>query len=580
MTHTQSQSPRITQRRGRLLLAVGLAASTALLAGTVDAGAQEAVHASTAATVTNSAVTEYATPTPFAAPGGTALGPDGRIWFTEYLGQNIGAITPGGVISEYHLPAGIEPVNITPIAADGQHGALMFFTALGDQGTIGVDGSAPNSWSTLGGGEIGTATGLDGTTVWTAEASRYDLDTPGRIVKDTGYGPLEYFDISTPDGVEASPTAVAVAPDGTIWFTDIHDTSEGYIGKLTTDGIITEYPIGLGHANVVELFSGLSYAIATGPDGNMWFTLPFSRSIGRITPAGVITLFDTGAIRPFGITTGVDGNLWFTTSPCDFFGVPCSDTQSFYAGSKAAKLGRITPTGDITSYPLPTPTGGGWGISTGADGNLWFTETDASKIGTMSTSPMPPPAPTAASGASSALVSVRANADGPAPTTYVVTASPGGKTCTIAGAAGSCTVRGLANGKSYTFTTIGANTSPRPSAVSAASAPVKVGYFSLRLNSATGTTITTTFNAPGIGWAYQHGYTTQQGRTSATHQISICAMSKKVRKAGKTKLTCTLTKAARTARKRGTLVVSMVTTFVATGKAPVASTTTLTLRHH
>jgi hypothetical protein len=161
---------------------------------------------------------------------------------------------------------------------------------------------------------------------------------------------------------------------------------------------------------------------------------------------------------------------------------------------------------------------------------------------------------------------------------YVVTASPGGKTCTIAGAAGSCTVRGLANGKSYTFTTVGVNTSPRPSAVSAASAPIKVGYFSLRLNSATGTTITTTFNAPGVGWAYQHGYTTQQGRTSAPHQISICAMSKKVRKAGKTKLTCTLTKAARAARKRGTLTVSMVTTFIATGKAPVASTTALTLR--
>jgi hypothetical protein len=51
-----------------------------------------------------------------------------------------------------------------------------------------------------------------------------------------------------------------------------------------------------------------------------------------------------------------------------------------------------------------------------------------------------------------------------------------------------------------------------------------------------------------------------------------------VRKAGKTKLTCTLTKAARAARKRGTLTVSMVTTFIATGKAPVASTTALTLR--
>ena len=568
MTPLRTATITVTPRRGRLLLAVGLAACGALLAGTIDAGAQLAPHASTAATVSNSAITEYATPTPFAGPLGIAPGGDGRVWFAEQFAGKLGAISTTGAITEADLPADSMPFMVTPYAANPYPQAGMFFTAVvGSAGYIGFMGLDGSLFGTTPPAEeelfIGAATEPNGTTIWTAAPRSHQL------VRLDGLGSSGY-EIPT-DGDNAYPVYIAAGPDNTIWFTDWRDN--GFVGKRTADGTITEYPLYPAGG-----FSGFGDAVSItpGPDGNMWFSLPNAKSVARITPDGVITKFQVG-VSAAGITAGNDGNLWFTTLPCSGGLAVCADPAAFYADSPA-QLGRITTSGTVSLYPLPTPTGGGWGITTGADGNLWFTETDASKIGTMSTSPMTPPAPTAASGASSALVSVRANTDGPAPTSYVVTASPGGKTCTVAGAAGSCTVRGLANDKSYTFTTVGANTSPRPSAASAASAPVKVGYLSLRLNSATGTTITTTFNAPGVGWAYQHGYTTQQGRASATRQISICAMSKKVRKAGKTKLTCTLTKAARAARKRGTLPVSMVTTFIATGKAPVASTTALTLR--
>jgi hypothetical protein len=52
-----------------------------------------------------------------------------------------------------------------------------------------------------------------------------------------------------------------------------------------------------------------------------------------------------------------------------------------------------------------------------------------------------------------------------------VTASPGGKTCTVTGASGSCIITGLTAGTAYTFTTV-ANTSAGSSSASTASASV------------------------------------------------------------------------------------------------------------
>jgi len=65
---------------------------------------------------------------------------------------------------------------------------------------------------------------------------------------------------------------------------------------------------------------------------------------------------------PDGITTGPDGNLWFTAS--------------------SGRVGRITPTGTITEYAAGITTEPGQrGITTGPDGNLWFTEASRDRIG-------------------------------------------------------------------------------------------------------------------------------------------------------------------------------------------------------
>jgi virginiamycin B lyase len=70
----------------------------------------------------------------------------------------------------------------------------------------------------------------------------------------------------------------------------------------------------------------------------------------------------TPASGPYGITAGPDGNVWFT--------------EAF-----ASKIGRITPAGAFTEFPLPTAGSDPSGITPGPDRHLWFTELEGNKIG-------------------------------------------------------------------------------------------------------------------------------------------------------------------------------------------------------
>jgi len=110
---------------------------------------------------------------------------------------------------------------------------------------------------------------------------------------------------------------------------------------------------------------GEPQSIVSGPDGNLWFT-GSNDSIGRITPVGSITIFPlpNSASSALGITAGTDGNLWFT----EFFG---------------NRIGRITTAGVITEFAIPSAGSQPTGITAGSDGNVWFVESaaGANKIG-------------------------------------------------------------------------------------------------------------------------------------------------------------------------------------------------------
>src|SRR5438132_7732764 len=95
----------------------------------------------------------------------------------------------------------------------------------------------------------------------------------------------------------ANPTRIAAGPDGALWFTerDAHA-----IGRITTSGAITEFP----------LTTGLSpYDIEAGPDGALWFTA--DSCIGRITSSGAVSAWPVHrAGRLPGIVAAPDGTVW------------------------------------------------------------------------------------------------------------------------------------------------------------------------------------------------------------------------------------------------------------------------------
>lgn len=156
-----------------------------------------------------------------------------------------------------------------------------------------------------------------------------------------GHGMLDEFPIPTKD---SCPWGLTLGPDGALWFTEVFANQ---IGRISTAGEITEFPVPTADSQ--------PWGIVTGPDGNLWFTEFAGGKIGRITPGGAVTEFDGGRAR--GITVGPDGSLWY---------------------AKDNSLGRITLTGETADYPTPSSRGPRmlepYAITSGADGNLWFSD--------------------------------------------------------------------------------------------------------------------------------------------------------------------------------------------------------------
>jgi streptogramin lyase len=277
-------------------------------------------------------------------PTGITVGPDGSLWFTGEGGGygEVGRITTSGVITLYPVPA---PPNaqsdpqLEGITA-GPDGALWFTEVYGDaivrmttdgiftQYPLPEPGGQPTSFPT------GIAVGPDGALWFTYNAGVGRITTSGVIT--------EYPGASTP----ISPSAITAGPDGALWFADGFNT----IGRITTDGTITNYPLPTAGAAPVS--------IAAGPDGALWFTDsgPMISQIGRITTAGAITEYPLpSSTEPYGITAGPDGALWFTEA-------------------EGHAIGRITTSGVITTYALSFPSSTPHGITAGPDGALWFVD--------------------------------------------------------------------------------------------------------------------------------------------------------------------------------------------------------------
>jgi virginiamycin B lyase len=159
------------------------------------------------------------------------------------------------------------------------------------------------------------------------------------------------------------PEHIAAGSDGALWFSERYTT---HIGRVTVRGRFKIYSF--PQAN------HMSTDITAGPDGALWFTFPNSvppldtGKIGRITTTGASTFYRIPWVSDAeSITAGPDGNLWF-------------------ADHVAVAVGRVTPAGQFTKFPIPGPQGTyPRQITSGSDGALWFTDFNGHRIGRITT---------------------------------------------------------------------------------------------------------------------------------------------------------------------------------------------------
>jgi sugar lactone lactonase YvrE len=174
-------------------------------------------------------------------------------------------------------------------------------------------------------------------------------------------------------GSSTSVSGVTVGADGKLWY------GEGNkIARMDTAGNTgagQEFPLPAGENQI----NGL----VLGPDGNIWFSLGVPAAVGRITPAGTITIFPTPTLNslPFGLAVGPDQQIWFAESNGNAIGtIPTTATSG----------------ADIVEYPLAFGNSNPLYVTAGPDGRMWFNEFNRGGLGAITTNAVSsgaPPAP-------------------------------------------------------------------------------------------------------------------------------------------------------------------------------------------
>jgi streptogramin lyase len=295
-------------------------------------------------------ITEFPVPMAGSILNAIATGPDGALWFGDSGSGKIGRITTAGVISEF--PINVFPESITAGPDGNLWTANIAGPCIGRITTAGVstalEGRITFCW--------GIAAGPDGNLWFTEQPGAIPPgDYVGHIGRITTAGHVSEFPIPTH---RTGASVIVAGPDSALWFLE---SPAPKIGRITTAGVITEFNI--------PTPGGIPFCLAAGPDGALWFSE--DGGIGRMTTGGVVTYFPV--FRAFGdIATGSDGALWFTENNA---------------------IGRMTTAGVVTEFFIPTASAFVRRITAGPDGALWFTESGfvngSPKIGRITTTRAP-----------------------------------------------------------------------------------------------------------------------------------------------------------------------------------------------
>ena len=124
-------------------------------------------------------------------------------------------------------------------------------------------------------------------------------------------------------------SGITAGPDGALWFTESYGNK---IGRITTSGAITEYPVPTAGSG--------PYGITAGPDGALWFADEGANRIGEV-------LFLTATLTVSPASGGYKTNLSFTGS-----GFAPNETVQIYVrgvGSAVLASGTADSSGSVSA---------------------------------------------------------------------------------------------------------------------------------------------------------------------------------------------------------------------------------------
>ncbi len=316
-------------------------AGRALAAIVLLAGA--AVAAAGPAGAAAKTITEFKIKSPNNHPGDMVVGSDNNIWFVDQTGNKIGHVTHAGGITGYLIKT--KKSNVVGIA-HGSDGAIWFTEAHGNKiGRLAGGKILEYPTKTAKASPRGIAAGPDGDLYFTEFAPK----TVNKINPTTKA-------VSLVAHLPAGATRITSGPDGNLWVTE---TSLGKVARVTPGGVVTQVTL--------PAKSAPSH-IAAGPDGSIWVTEPGTNHVAKIDPGTLtVTQIAVGG-KPSGITPGGDGaTMWVTEQ----------------SGNAVARI--TIGTSAVKPFPIPTRSSAPGGIVTGGDGNVWFSENAADKIGRVAT---------------------------------------------------------------------------------------------------------------------------------------------------------------------------------------------------
>ena len=274
--------------------------------------------------------------------------------------HNAGPATATGVQLTNPIPTGV-----TFKSASASQGSctLSGQTVTCGLGTLGVGGSANVTLALVPSANVGGIT--DTPTVSGNQLDQNSANNTTTIQTTVVIGVATQFinQQNTPivPGRQVNFTdGITRGADGNLWYARLFPNFGEYqsqIGRVSTTGVY-QPAFTADQSFVVDMIQG--------PDGNVWFSEtgfsgdPGGQSVGRITPQGEVTLFPMpcGSVNCSGahLTVGPDGNIWFATATFnENFGIGRIDIKS---GTMA-----FFPTGGALVLDL----------TAGADGNLWYT---------------------------------------------------------------------------------------------------------------------------------------------------------------------------------------------------------------